>query len=606
VFRYVAVTWDARSETQSAAVRAIDARMRADSPDWSVIAQHHGLVVYCAGVRAGSSEVYPLADRSGVVLGTVFRHHTTEKAKFGAAATAKVLATRGRSLVDEHWGRYVAFVWCSQDSSTFVVRSPSGELDCLSTQIQGVRIHFSSARHCPLLEMRSFSINWEHVCADLATLMPDTRATGLMEVERLMRGECLHVQRDRTERLQFWNPIWFVQQDPIEDVQVAARELHATASTSVNAWASCYNSVIAMLSGGLDSSIIVGLLRDAPTQPAVACLNYRNKYDVISDERRYARLVAERAGYPLVEHEQPEVFSLAPILQLPRAVSPWLTVYEIGDVEHRRNLSREYEAQAWFLGHGGDQIFFKGAGEYSCADFIHRYGFRPGVFAVALHAARMTRRSLWKSLVEGMRDGTAADSLTPMLRNYEMSSLLSEEVLAGIRQGRMIVPHWFEGNQRIPPGKCWQLTSLSMTDAMHSLYASDEQDPETVNPLLAQPLQELCLRIPTHVLAHGGKDRGLARIAFAPELPPAIVRRHTKGGIQEYVKAIWIANQSLVRSLLLDGVLVRQGVVDRPKIERALARNMDTDLGNIGAISGLVCAEAWARTWQPSSQRKVA
>jgi asparagine synthase (glutamine-hydrolysing) len=583
--------------------------MRADSPDWTIVAQHAGLLVYCAGIRSGSSEVYRLADDRGVVLGTVF-HRTRandshEKARFGPAASAMAVRTRGRSLVDEYWGRYVAFLHCPQTSATYVLRSAAGELDCLSTLIRGVRIFFSSARHCPLLDMQSFSINWEHVCSDLATLLPDTRETGLLEVDRLMRGECLYIHQEGSERLPFWNPIQFVR-DEISDVEFASRELSTAATASVNAWASCYSSIVAMLSGGLDSSIIVGLLKRAPTQPAVACANYFNKYDIISDERRYARLVAERAGYPLIEHEQPAVFSLGPILQLPRAVSPWLTVYEIGDIEHRRNLARENAAQAWFLGHGGDQIFFKGAGEYSCADFVHRYGLRPGAFTVALHAARMTRQSVWKALVTGIRDGACADSLAPMLRNYELSPLLNGDIQDMVRRRRLFIPHWFEGSAPPAPGKCWQVTSLSMTDMLHSLYARDEQDPETVNPLLAQPLQELCLRIPTHVLAYGGKDRGLARKAFAAHLPPAIARRHTKGGIHNYVKEIWTANQSLVRSLLMDGVLIGAGILDRPKLERALAFDMSTDLGDLGAVSALVCAEAWARTWQTSSKRKVA
>jgi asparagine synthase (glutamine-hydrolysing) len=584
--------------------------MRTDSAPWQVVVQHAGLLVYCAGVRAGSSEVHRLADHSGVVLGTIFRRaragDSHEKEIFGPTATAIALQTRGRFLVDQCWGRYVAFLWCSRTSSAFVLRSPTGEIDCLSTQIRGVRVYFSSARHCPLLDMRSFSINWEHVCSDLATLIPDTRETGLLEVERLMRGECVHIRQDRTERLPFWNPVRFAQDPPIADAELAARELRATASASVNAWASCYSSIVAMLSGGLDSSIIIGLLKRAPTQPAVACANYYNKYDIISDERRYARLVAEHAGYPLIEHEQPAVFSLAPILQLPRAISPWLTVYEIGDVEHRRNLALEHQAQAWFLGHGGDQIFFKGAGEYSCADFVFRYGVRPGMFCVALRAARMTRQSLWKALAAGARDGSLADGLVPMLRNYEVSPLLSADVQESVRRRRLFVPHWFEGGPSIAPGKCWQVTSLSMTDTLHSLYARDEQDPETVNPLLSQPLQELCLRIPTHVLAHGGRDRGLARAAFAGDLPTAIARRQTKGGIHNYVKEIWLANQTLVRGLLMDGVLVRQGVIDRAKLERALALDMGTDLGDLGAVSGFVCAEAWARTWQSSSQCKVA
>ena len=46
-----------------------------------------------------------------------------------------------------------------------------------------------------------------------------------------------------------------------------------------------------------------------------------------------------------------------------------------------------------------------------------------------------------------------------------------------------------------------------------------DPEPEIVSPLYAQPPSSFFLRIPIHVHAEGGRDRGLARRAFAREVP---------------------------------------------------------------------------------------
>lgn len=609
MFRYVAANWDTRSEAQSAAARDLETRIRVDSPEWAVILRAPGFVLYTAGLRPGSSDIYSLADGTGVVLGALFNRiddSTGEcgKAELSAAETRRVKHTRGESLARDFWGRYVAFITSADDRSLMVMRSPTGELDCLHTEIFGVRVFFSNPRHCPLLSLRNFSINWDYVCTDLATLVPDTRETGIVEVERILRGECITWRAGAAERSLHWNPLDFVD-ERLDDPVRAASELRRTVFACVDTWASCYKSVMPLLSGGLDSSIVVELLKRAHTRPKTTCLNYYNRYDAISDERRYARIVAADTNYPLIEREQPPTFSLDAVLDMPPAISPCLNIYGLGDIHGRAELARSCQTDAWFLGHGGDQVFFTGAGHFSCKDFTHQYGLRSKLLAVALDASRITHRALWPTLGEGIRERFAPAGIESLFGTTSFLPLLRADVLERVSQRRLFVPSWLDTDRRVPPGKGYQVLTLSVTDVIHSPYAP-EDDPESVSPLLSQPVQELCLRIPTHVLVQGGRDRGLARLAFANDLPPEIARRQTKSGVFDYVKAIWLSNQSFVSDLLMDGVLCREGIVDKSKLTATLARSFESDFSAITRMASLASAEAWARSWGPMRQRAAA
>lgn len=601
MFRYVAALWNPLIESQQAVANALGARMCAAADEWRVVFARPGVAVYCAGLDAGSSRVYRFSNNSGVLLGRIFSHGESAAAlhptAFDEAETSQALRTLGRSIVDRYWGRYVAFLVDPCQPTTLVWRSPTGEIDALSTDIRGLRLYFSGTEHFPLTSLRNFSINWNYVASELATLLSETRETGLVEVERVLRGECIVHEERRTGRTFLWNPVDIARKEPICDPQFAASELRRVASESLNAWASCYRNILALLSGGLDSSIVVGLLRNTPSQPNVTCVNYRNPYDHTSDERRFARKVAQSAGYRLIEHEQSADFSLEAILNMPQTSTPLLNAYGVGDVQQREEIARSHGGQAWFLGHGGDEVFFKPAPFYQSADFVYRYGLRPGLFGVALDAARMTQTSLWTILRSGIREGRGNSGLPFAIRDYQSHlPLLAPDALDSVQKARLFVPHWLQQASDIPPGKCKQIIALSGPDAMYDPYASDAA-PEIVNPIKSQPMQELCLRISTHVLAHGARTRGLAKRAFADILPIDIARREGKGSVRVYMKAIWARNKTLIGDLLHDGLLIQNGIIDKAKLESTLTESFAADYTELSRITVLFCAEAWARRW---------
>jgi asparagine synthase (glutamine-hydrolysing) len=138
---------------------------------------------------------------------------------------------------------------------------------------------------------------------------------------------------------------------------------------------------------------------------------------------------------------------------------------------------------------------------------------------------------------------------------------------------------------------------------MSSTFAKPS-DPEDVHPLLSQPLVEVCLRIPTHVLVSGGVDRALARRAFAAEVPRAILRRRIKGEVHMFPKVLYAKNRAFVRDLLLSGSLVNDRILDHQRIERALQDAPDaSDLASPTALLLLASVEAWLqmRERQPKS-----
>jgi asparagine synthase (glutamine-hydrolysing) len=122
-------------------------------------------------------------------------------------------------------------------------------------------------------------------------------------------------------------------------------------------------------------------------------------------------------------------------------------------------------------------------------------------------------------------------------------------------------------------------------------------DPDTVAPLVSQPIVELCLQIPTYFHMAGGWGRSMARRAFMNSLPQEIIARRTKGGIDEFAKAVFLRNIDFVKPFLLDGELVRAGMLDRGQLEEVLSGRPTGIRTTISELYDYLSAEAWVGAW---------
>jgi asparagine synthase (glutamine-hydrolysing) len=602
VFRYVAFVWDDFDLAARERAELLAQRLRDASSEWQPVMDMRGARVFCAGVRAGSSEARVLHGGRGVVLGTLFQRDPGSASKrapqvFTEEESLQIRASGGRRLISGYWGRYVVVLHDEASRTTHIVRDPTGSFPCFSTEMSGVHAYFSRMEDVSDLDGRAFSVNWKYVAAMLCLTQIQIQATGLNEVSRVLGGECVEHRGGRVSRRFYWNPLELAQSgDVIEDPKEAADALRAATHDCVHAWASSYPSLVHLLSGGLDSSIILASLKQAPSGPKMACLNYYSAGSN-TDERHYARLAAEGSGCEVIERERNSRLSLEPLLRIRQSPIPTDYFFFLDEGRCEAQVAEEQGARAVFSGYGGDQIFYRSHAWLGAADFLMSHGVGPAMFEVALDAARMDRTSVWSVLGKAARHGVSGRRWR--LQDEQTSSrksVLRADIVHDISRDSDLVHPWLRAPGRAPNGKIFHAWQLLFPAEYYNPLGRDV-DPEFVTPLFSQPLLELAMRIPTWLLTRGGWDRAMARRAFEHELPRTIVTRQTKGGQEEHAKSILTRNVTFARELLLDGHLVREQLVQRDQLAEALQPG-PTRLGSGNAeLYGCLSAEAWARKW---------
>jgi asparagine synthase (glutamine-hydrolysing) len=581
VFRYFVIAWNASDVAQSCAAHALVAHL-ARRREWARALNWRGLAAFTTGARPSSSDVVLLrthdgADAStaaGAIFGTLFGRNSPDSCLRGRLRTLAtpdcraIVASGGERLIESWWGRYVA-VMRDPEGAARILRDPSGTLPCFRMQLRGLQLFFSDVEDCVALEQVPLSVDWNHVAAFVSgRFAAHSPETGLAQVDEVEPGECVELREGVVVRSLLWNPALVARRDVIEDGDAACRALLQTTRECVSAWASCYGGIVHSLSGGLDSSIVLACLSEQRPRLAITCLHHFGS-GPDEDERRFARLAAGHFAIDLRERRLlAEATDLRAILGVRR--SPRLSSY-IGSLQRQPlqvRLASETQAQAIFTGAGGDGLFFQARAELAVTDYRRIRGVRPALASVALDAALVSRRSVWPLLAAALR----ADAREECARSL-----------------------WSQSADDAVPGKRWQIASLARAPSFQDPLGH-AGDPERTHPLLSQPLIELCLRIPTYVSIQGGWDRAIARRAFSSSLPADIVRRRAKGSITQFSTALLDRNLPLVRELLLDGVLVRERILDRTQLEQSLAGN-DSLAVNPEILHTHLSAEAWARRW---------
>ncbi len=608
MFRYLALIWhDDDAAARETARRLID-RHSSQAPGWHVALSQKGLYVGYAGTRVGSSELYCLASGAGAVLGKLFERPTNSSSvsaplSFDESRSRRILESHGRELVERYWGRYVAFLQDAQGTS-WVLRDPSAGLPCLTVRFGGVRVFFSAVAVIEHLGLGPFETNWEYLAGWVCMMKGPTHATALRQVSQVLGGECLEIRDDQSIGTFYWDPLRIAKQEVIHDPDEAVAALRDRVTDAVRAWASCYSGITLALSGGLDSSIVYACLRNSPAKAKLTCFHH---YPIGSDldERHFARRVAETGGSELIERPRIPTVSLDPLLGMEASHSPGDYLYYL---EHSRldaELAAEHNATAVFSGWGGDQVFYQARAFFSAGDYLHYKGVRAELLRIALDSARMDSVSVWQVLGQAFAAHVRQRRWSPLGEVATYMPLIRPEVLTEVYGNPSYLHPALRDPRGTPSGKLWHaFQALGPWEFYDPLGRED--DPELVSPLYSQPILELCLRVPVHVLTLGGWDRAIARRAFYSELPREIANRRNKGGIEDHIAALFDHNKGFMRELLLDGGLVREGIVDRKKLTTALSGKPSKVRQGSTELLHFISAEAWLRRWRNQDWRAAA
>jgi asparagine synthase (glutamine-hydrolysing) len=591
--RYLAVHWNSADRQASVLAEAAIRQVQAFT-GWSFSAQVPGLALVAP--RERRARILPWG-RSGFICGEIYRSTDGAAAPPPPPEGAGGLEPFGR-LVRSGFGRYVA-VLGGTDAGVF--RDPSGGVDAMAWRVGPlglVAADFGDAP--PPLRPPRLRLDWTAIARAMAAASTSVADLGFRGVSGLAPGAHRFLAEPEHGETLLWSPAAFAARRPAASEARLLEALRDRVEVAVKALVGSRERIAVEVSGGLDSAIVATTLaRLGLADRVTSWLNYHSSRPE-GDERPWARSVTAAAGArldavrlavrPLVEADFKELAAS------PRPPVNALLPHLDRDVTCR--LAAE-GAMALVSGQGGDAAFFQMPTPLVLTDELARRGPAALFGPALLDVAGMLRRSVWR---------VAADALRPR----EPASQSPRSVAALMKASARLSHPWVRDAAGLPPAKRLQVAGLAnahvATGARRLTAVAD-----LLYPLCAQPVVELCLSIPAVTLQRGGRERALARAAFADRLPARVLDRRKKGELTAFHAQTVAASLDFLRPHLLDGCLAQAGVIDRRRLEAALRRDHLLRYAGGGEILLAAALEAWVRRWQgyapdfePATREQVA
>lgn len=530
-----------------------------------------------------STPVLELQGGSAIV-GHLFRRDGTpvrqpaDLPEFGSAENLRSV------LLTHCWGDYLLVQPGDASSGALAVtRDPSGGVPCFYAFGAGggfLTSDISLATHAGLYRKE---VDWNFLPVCLTYPHAMTARTALAQITELLPGCTLHVRGSKTDVEQVWSPWDFVTDERRHrDPDEAARHVRDAVLSSIRAWSEIDSDILVEVSGGLDSSIIAASLTS--TSADVSCHTLFTPVPG-ADERHYATLVANMLGTPL--HARELDF---PTARFDAAPPPWSVAPRINVLQHALNEAMAVAggsetSPAHYSGGGGDVIFCYLGNAAPAADAVRARGLLAGARAIG-DLSQLHQCTRWKAARL-----TFNKLMRPPKAAYDADRALLREDVPNIA---LDTHPWFRAPDGALPGDRERIQYLAGTQLYrHGMWRGPTRALRL--PLLSQPVVEACLTVPSWMWVAQGRNRSVARAAFADRLPAEVLNRKSKGDFAQYLGAVYRRNSERMRRFLLDGELNARGILATDELDAFFRKTLPPRDQSFFRILDLCMIENWVR-----------
>jgi asparagine synthase (glutamine-hydrolysing) len=481
-----------------------------------------------------------------------------------------------------YWGAYVLLAR-GRGTGHLVLRDPSGGVTAYHRRSGELDVYASDLALLSLAVTDPLEPDLEFLRQWLT--FPSLRGplTGVRDVTELAPGTLRRSSGGHAQLSLAWNP-WTVARRArkIDDFEEAAALLRDTILRTVPRLAGTGEAVL-HLSGGLDSSIVAAALAHGRRHFHAVTFATRGPD---GDERIHARAVAGHLDCELVELVEEDAIPRIDYVP-PPALRPQANA--LLQPLHRAfsNHCALTGADLTVDGSGGDNVFCHLGTASPALDALRQRGPLAG-FAALEDLARLHGTTVWSVGRAALRR-----SRKPVAAWQREARFLAPGTAPPRRAGHP----WLDSLRTASRGTVEHVHSIVGIQYFHSDPAPGEV--AALHPLLAQPILETCLRIPSWLWLRGGRDRAVARAAFRGLLPEATLSRRSKGHLASLLTAGYIATRPQLERLLLDGRLAAAGLLDRDAIREYLRRGGRPDDADYMRLLDLSSAETWLRGFDP-------
>jgi asparagine synthase (glutamine-hydrolysing) len=500
----------------------------------------------------------------------------------------------GTAFAEHLHGMFALALWDATRERLLLARDRVGKKPLLWTELADGTLAFASELKA-LVRLPGFRREVDPAAVDayLALQYVPGPGTALRGVSKLQPGHVLVWERGATRIERYWR----LEPEPAERSDEEWLELvREKVTAAVRRRLIADVPLGALLSGGIDSSIVVALMAEASSEPVrTFTIGFP---DERYDERVYARAVAERYG---TRHEELEVELDAQEL-LPRLA--WTLDEPLGDEAILptlliSELAREHVTVA-LGGDGGDESFagYERYWAHELAGKVGRVPLLPGLAARALRALPAGRREPRSPAFRTARFLEAA--ATPADARYgRLHEVFPLELRQRLRGDGVRPAHAYlgappepgiAGLQRLDvatylPGDL--LLKADLASMAHSL--------ELRSPLLDHEVLTLGVSLPDALRTNGRTGKVALRRAFADRLPARVAGRGKTGfGVP---LGRWFREdlRELSHDLLLDRRARERGLFRPAEVERLLQEHASGRRDHGHRLWCLVVLELWHR-----------
>jgi asparagine synthase (glutamine-hydrolysing) len=431
----------------------------------------------------------------------------------------------GPHFVEQMHGMFALALWDASRERLLLARDRLGKKPLLYTRLPDGTLAFASELKALLrLPGLARDVDLDAIDAYLALQYVPGDRTALRGIRKVPPGHVLVVQAAGEQLHRYWEPQAAA---PSAGDDEWLERVRSTVADAVRKRLVADVPLGALLSGGIDSSIVVALMAQASAEPVrTFTVGFA---DERYDERAYARAVAERYG---TVHEELEIVEdvagtlprLAAAFDEPLGDEAALPTFLIAE-QARRHVT------VALAGDGGDEAFagYERYIAHGLASRVPAVAGRAG--AAALRLVPSARREPRSTLFRAARFLDVA--ATPVAERY---GRLMEVFPLELRRRLWLEPRHAGPLRLEPHGK--DIAALQRLDIETYLpgdlllkadIASMAHSLELRSPFLDHEVVELGLALPDRLKTHGREGKVALRRAFANDLPADVASRGKTG-----------------------------------------------------------------------------
>lgn len=574
----------------------------------SLILQHYtktpptltqkGPLTLCYGKLPGTTDKDEIWENaSSLLIGRAF-HKETQRSlsskdfeRFSGPDKDKAFATL--------WGKYVFLSTDPKTNSFDVVIDPTGQLPFFYYALPNGDVLFSSDIEIifKVLNQKP-EYNWTYLCSYFVYGNSSAIQTPFQGIFELPPACSLHATKTDKTAKPFWNPLR-AYESPKTNKDDAVDILQAT----LKPWIEPYETICVSLSGGLDSSALVYCLKDLirDDQKLIA-LNYFHSQVKSSNELVHARKVCEENGIELIEADAVNCLPFDPSSQKGSLLfnKPYPGLISGKWVENTLSYLSPYKSCTFISGHGSDHIFMRPPSKKSVSDYIIEKGWRGAqqCFDDMTTFYRDTFLSILKENLKGLGSyylGWRLGKRHSKNTQDDRPPWVKKEIEAQTSLN-FVHPIYGALPKRVLPGKYTQIDAFY--EGLASIHVEHDPLMPTWYPYLYEPVVDFSLSFPTYELFKEGYDRYPLRKAVSDRYNTQTVWRRDKSQTTGIFQLGVKKNLDSILTLCTEGQFVKNGFVDKEKMEETIKLISNGDTNYMWPFTHLVSTELFLQQWQ--------